>query len=359
MIGKLHNYIKRKKEIITNFNENTKYMCSGEYILDDSLKYFTRNDFYTKKRAYKMLRSDYYPFSIKAFILVLRKTLFRKNITIPDHDLHIEEFSGTVYRPVRSSNGYSDSKIFDLSQNKVLSIFSDEHAYQSVIENYEYFKVHFPLPAILWKNNERLLIMEELVLFQPRNTWTQEDYLFVMNDIFDRYFIYYKECIKKENHSFNTPLDLLNSLKKHSEINFIKNQITPEILQMKIPYIKLHGDLWTSNTLLTKTNTRQVKYIDWEYTNELIFFYDIFNMIWLEFYVNNNGLYLEKYTKGEYDFYLKRIFSLFNITFNAKYRIDYFNIFFLNFFIERLSELNTIDKNDYINQYKRFLTKIS
>jgi hypothetical protein len=359
MIRKFYRYIKRKKKILNGFYKNAKFMSAGKYVYDDSIKYITRNDYFTKQRANKMFQNNYYQVTIKFIIFLLRKTLFRNKITIPEHDLHLSVFSGTVYRPVRSINGYSDSKIFDLAHNQVLSIFSEEKDYMSVVNNYENFKEYFPMPTILRADGEQLLIMEELILFEQNYTWMKEDYLYIMTDIFERYFNYFKVCKKKGIHSFSSPEELLDIMKDSPEISFIKNKINPEIVHLQIPCLKLHGDLWTSNTLLIKANQKRICYIDWEYSNEYLFFFDIFNVMWLEVYVNNNYLYIEKYAKGDYDHSFKKMFSLFNISFKDKLRLDYFNIYFLNFYKDRVAHLEKIDKLDIINKYKRLLGKIS
>ncbi|MGX6446052.1 hypothetical protein ACWM35_22850 [Neobacillus sp. K501] len=358
MKRKMTNYLKNKREVIKSFNANAKYMCSGDYVLDESIMYITKNDYYIKNRAKKILQTDYYPISIRLFIFLLRQTLFRKNIYIPEQDVHLEQFSGTIYRPIRSSNGYNDSKIFDLSHNKVLSIFSTEQAYRSVIEIYDFFKEYFPMPVILLKNDKRLLVMEELVHFQPVHTWMKEDYLYVMNDVFKRHF-YYLKSYSNSIDLYRTPEAIVNSLENHHEIRYISDQIHPDLLPLNFPYIKLHGDLWTSNCLLIKGDNHQIKYIDWEYSNTLIFFYDIFTMMWLEVYMNNNDIYIAKYLKGEYDDVFNNLFSFFDMKFEEKLRLDYLNIYLLNFFYERLIHFDPEAKLAYLYQYKKLLDRMA
>jgi hypothetical protein len=334
-------------------------MRAGEYVYDDSIKYITKNDSDSKKRAVQIFQNNYYQRSIRFFIFLLRKSLFKKKFTIPEQNNQLIEFSGTVYRPVRSSNGYSDSKIFDLSRNQVLSIFTNKDDFCSVINNYENFKEYFPMPPIMRADEEELLIIEELILFEQNHTWIKDDYSYLMMDIFKRYYDYFTVCTDKGIDSYNSPRDLLDFLTNRSEINFIRNYINPELFDMKFPWLRLHGDLWTSNTLLVKAEKKYVFYIDWEYSREFIFFYDFFNLMWLEVYVNNNHFFIEKYAIGDYDYYLKRIFPLFNMTFNDKFRLDYFGIFFLNFFNERVAHLDKIDKIDFLKQYKGLLEKLN
>lgn len=357
MLRKMINYLKSRREVVKNFNASAKYMCSGYYVLDNSIMYITKNDYYTKIRAEKLLQTNCYPLSIRAIIFLLRKTLFRKNIYIPEQEEYLENFSGTVYRPVRSTNGYNDSKIFDLSHNKVLTIFSSEQAYQSVIDTYGNFKGYFPMPSILWRNDKRLLIMEELENFQPMNTWMKEDYLYVMNDVFKCNLKYFKDY-KSSLQYYRTPSAIVNSMENIPGLHFVSDKIHPDLLALHFPYTKLHGDLWTSNCLLVKGNKHQIKYIDWEYSRALIFFYDIFTMIWLEFYMNNNDIYIEKYLKGDYDDEFIRLFSLFDMKFEEKFRVDYFYIYFLNFFHERLIHFDSAAKQAYLYQFNKLIERM-
>lgn len=355
MFGKVLNYIKRKKKIINSFDGKTEYMSAGTYVLDDSLKYFTRNDKGTKDSANKILQTDYYSFLQRLVVMLMRKTLFRKKVTIREQNIQIAGFSGTVFRPVRGTNGYNDSRIFDLEHKKVLSIFTEENEFQSVIENYEYFNQYFPMPKILWADNKGLQIMEELVSFQPYNSWSEEDYLYVLDEIFDRYFEYLSMCCHDPMTSNKTAINVYQSLSKNNEIQFLMDKINPAFFKINIPYRKLHGDLWTSNILFAKGEKNPIKFIDWEHSKEFMFFYDIFNFMWLEYYVHNNLIYLDKYFSGEYDDPFERIFSLFKLPFAETCRMDYLNIFLLNFFEKRLVYLDEIDRKGYINKYKRLL----
>ncbi|WP_040203796.1 protein kinase family protein [Neobacillus jeddahensis] len=358
MFNKIFEYIKRKRQIKRSFHRHTQYMCAGIYEYDDSIKYIWRNDPYTKQRADQIFQNNYHQLSIKTLVFILRKTLFRNKFIVPYMGLYKNGFCGTVYRPVRSTQGYSDSKIFDLFSNQVLSVFYEEKHFLTVLEQYENFNNYFPMPAILCVDYEKKMIIEELVQFKQNHSWQEDDYLYLMFDIFNRYIDYFEQCIEKRISSFITAEDLLITTGSANETQDIFNKISPQIIGAKFPYLPLHGDLWTANTLLAKGEESNIYYIDWEYSMEYIFFYDFFHLMWLEVYVNNNYLYIDKYVKGDFDLYFKRIFSQFNLKFQDEFRLDYFYIYFLNFFKERLAHLDRIDQMDYLSKYKILLGKV-
>ena len=331
MIQKVRNYIKEKKELIKSFHANASYMSSGAYVFDDSINYLVKDDEDTKKRTLELLQREYYGKSfIRLFVFVMKKFLFRGTIINQQKATPIDNFSGTVYLPVGSSHGYKDKKIFDLVQNKVMTLFSEKDDFKSVLSNYEYFNDFFPLPKVFWSDDQELLIMEELIISVPKNKWENDDLLFVMLDVFETYFDYFSFCISKKSYSQITIAEIVGSHPDDFELPFNPKQINEELLQLKIPKVKLHGDLWSANTLLTKSDKQQITYIDWEFSRELPFFYDFFNMMWLEAYVNNNDFYIEKYVNGEFDSPLIKIFAIFDLPFKSECRLAYFIYLFLN-----------------------------
>jgi len=356
MVSKVYQFLKRKKEMLNGFYQNTKYMCAGNYVYDDSIKFIILDDHYTKRIANKIFQNNYYQSMVRFSIFMLRRLIFKAKVTIPEQTLQLTDFTGTVYRPIRSSSGYKDCKIFDFTNNQVLSIFSNKEDYQLVIDKYEYFNVHFPMPAILWKDDGQQLIMEELVNFRQNDTWVKEDYLYIIKDIFERSFDYFQGCAEKEISTFISPNDLYLSSSRNSELSFIMNHIDSSLIHLKIPCVMLHGDLWTANTLLMK-DRNQVCYIDWEYSKEYFFFYDLFTLMWLEVYVNNNYCYLLSYLNGDYDLNFMKLFSLLNLSFETRFRLDYFHIFFLHFYHSRIDQLDKTSRILIGKQYKRMFEK--
>jgi len=109
-------------------------------------------------------------------------------------------------------------------------------------------------------------------------------------------------------------------------------QSIPKSLQeMKFPKVKLHGDLWTANIIVDK---QDIWYIDWNESDDYLFFYDFFKMMWKEAYVHGEHGYLDTYLARDWDADFTKIFKLFNLNFETEHRLAYFYLFFLNFLLE-------------------------
>lgn len=322
---------------------SSEYLVQGEYVFDDFLTYIHLKDESISAKANNLFKNSYTAIISKksslkmAFIFIIKYIFFNKVIVNKKTETDDNFFRGTVYLPV--GNG-EEVRIFDLLNNKISLIFSDRESYNDKINNYRNFQQYFSMPALLSYNNEKLLIIEEYIDFVPNHSWRKEDYLYVMEDIFNREINYFEKCKKKCNYIFRTPLSLLEELPNNNEfIDFIKNNIKQELMNIKFPFLKLHGDLWISNILLKKEDINKVYYIDWEYSKDFIMFYDLFFMILNEAYINNNYIYIEKYILGEYDGNFEEIFQIFEMTFKKKYRLDYLYIYLINQYIDRRIDL--------------------
>ncbi|MCM3600542.1 hypothetical protein M3175_07355 [Robertmurraya korlensis] len=360
MLGKIHHYLIEKRKVVDAFYKCNHYLASGIYIFDDSVKYIVKLDPGIKEKASRILqKNEYKKRSTRWLVFILKQIIFKQAKFTLWNDSSDKEFSGNVFLPVGSTNGYKDKKIFDLVNNKVLTVFFDRKEYQSTLNNYEYFKDYFPMPPIIFRDDKKFITIEELFYFHPVNDWKEEDLSLVMGDIFNHYLQYLNDCEIMGNYYYaKSTIDLIKELPTSEEILFIQNQIDSGLFETEFPTLKLHGDLWAANTLLIKDEKNQVLYIDWEFSKELIFFYDFFNMMWLDVYMKNRFFIFNEYVNGIYDQYFKSVFSLFNLTYDSKHRMDYFHLFFLYFYKERLVHFTESEKKAYFLQYKRLVETV-
>ena len=357
MISKIYNFFKDIKETIKEFNLYSRYMSFGAYVFDDSIRYIFLDDSFTYKKSTELFHNVYKTNKIRGFLVFLLKNLKYKNRLIISKQTQVfKDFKGTIYFPTRNCK-----KIFDLSSHKVLSLYSKKEEYTSIIDSYIYFKQHFPMPNILYTDEKQLFIIEQLILFQPNSLWVKEDYLYVIEDIFKRYITYAEACKENVKYCFISPTDYMKIFEINDDkyISEIRSKIPKDLLSIHLPALRLHGDLWTTNILVQKSDRYSIHYIDWEFSQDLLFFYDFFNLMWVEVYNHNNYLYIDNYVNGMYDHYFNELFLIYNLKYEPKFRMEYFHVFFLQFYLVRLINLQGKDKNKYFRQYRKLSRKIS
>jgi|GEM_PF-5150641 len=337
------------------FKKYSSYMSPGIYQWDPTLRFILKSDSNTERNAYRFFYNHYSKMG-QLILGILRKLFFRKKVIIKEDPLGTEGFKGEVSRPFRSINHYQDQKIFNFVEKKVLSVFCREEDFQRTLEIYHHFHLYFPMPELLWKDEKGWKICEELICPIPLKEWDKEDKDFVMDDLLTRTFRYVTVAndsgYSSDGQSLSSYLDVLG----RKEVQFIFEHLDRKFLERSIPFVKLHGDMWAGNTLLIKEeNIRRIIYIDWEYCRKLPFFYDIFTFIWLEFYIHHENYFFNRYIEGAYDDQLKKIFSQYNIPYLPDYRMDYFHLYFLYFYIFRVSHLAKHDRIPYLKKYQRLI----
>lgn len=339
MIKKLINYANRKRYILENFIENRAYFSNGKYRFDSSLTYIYMKEEYTEKIVKKKFNKTYLNNKYKIINFILEKVIFNKTINFNEHNNKIN-FNGTLYLPANNNGLNKDAKIFDFYNKKVMSIITDEKKYFSEIENYYYFSKYFNMPKLIYASEKDLVIINELIEYITLDKIKKDEENLIIDYIMKKYYEYFYEVKTKGNYFTKNLQDIEI---KYNFVDNIKYKINENLHTIKFPYIRQHGDLWHSNILID--NERKIYIIDWEHSSEYILFYDIFWFIQNEAIYNNNYLYIDNYFKGNYDEYFNSIFELFDLTFDSKYRIDYFSIFYLNVFSQRL-----YDKDEYTNK---------
>lgn len=355
MLKKLTYFIKRKKEFIRNITENSNYLYPGEYIFEDMLRFVYLKDDLNYMKASELFGNPSISFIRKVILRILKKVVFNKSIIIENNENSVIE--GTVcYMGIAK---LSSMKYFDFINKSVLTRYFSEIEFKKAIENYKYFNRILTLPKIKYYNITKLTIVEELIDTKSIELWAIDDYQFVINDIFCRYIEYLKICREKGQYSFITPSYLISGITEGNRLlDKIKNNIFIDSLNKEFPIMKLHGDLWTPNILMEKSDNPNLYYIDFEYSRDYIVFYDFFWLITEQAIFKKNYALVDKYFFGEYDEYFDIIFKEFDMDFEIKYRFDYLNIFFLNKYTERWISLDDKSKTSRYNEYCKLLGHI-
>jgi putative peptidoglycan lipid II flippase len=359
MIRGLLAFIKNKKALINLLKKTSEFLHPGEYAFDNSLSYIYLKDGWSHKKARELFGTERK--LIWGFILYILKVLFfSKSITIT-HDSSIFDNQINMKGTVCSLGLYRKNlKIFDFTNKKVVTSYLDPADFNETLANYSYFSPFLPLPQILGYNREACVTVEELFTARPVKQWSEDDYSYVINDVFRRYYHLFRKAKSSGSYYTDNSLSLVLKLDPDDRIGLglIRN-IDHSLLAARFPFLKLHGDLWTPNILLRGRQEHSIKYIDLEFTDSFIFFYDIFWLLTDQAFRGNNYYYLNNYLAGAYDRSLKILFRIFGLEFHQENRIDYIRIFYLNFWAERWSHLNIRKRLQHFLQYKRLLKRIS
>lgn len=356
MIAKALEYIRGKKYISKKLQENSEYLVPGEYVYDDTLTYIYLENKYHQKEIYDVFgRSLINPF-YRIILWFIKKGMFNKKIVMSHSGNNKQNLLGEVcFLGIYKIN---DVKVFDFQNNKVLTIFSDENKYKNTIDNYAFFKDFLPTPKIIDFDSKDLIIIEALIEAKSSDRWSKEETNFVMEDIFKRYLNYFYLAKEKGDYILENPIVYLEGIVEEDLVrDYLSENISDELLNGSFPCLKLHGDLWARNILVSTLNNHEIKYIDFEFSDDYILFYDFFWFIYDQAINYENSTLLDKYVTGEFDSYFKKIFHLFDISFHSECRKDYFNIFFANLYFKKWNKLSGKSRSRQFKKYKELMSR--
>ena len=326
-------YIKRGKAMLNHLHTFSRFMCEGKYRINDSFTYISLDNEYVAMKAVNAFeKSDNIgiklklKLKLKKYLAVLSNFLLMPFLKLRAGNISI--FNGNLILPGINNR---DIKVFDFINSRILVLYSERDTYHSKISNYINFNTYFPMPSIFLKNDVCNMIIEELIDFKPYEKWSCNDKQYVINDVFQKQIDYLKSAEKKKNYRNIFVRDLLNEDIVNDRIcDFLISKINHQAFDLELPVIKLHGDLWSGN-LLFKQNS--VYYIDWEYSNDLIFFFDLYFIAFSELFFVNDSIYIDMYYQCKLDNEFKDVFQIFGLQFYEHYRTDYIYIMLLNHYV--------------------------
>lgn len=355
MIKQIIFQINQKKNVKKLHSEFSQYLKPGSYKFDNSLTYIYLNDKNTIEKAARVFKNLY-------TVLNVNRGLFRRGfynllLNILNINLNIKSenssslFEGTVFL---ASSNQNSIKIFDFEKKEVLTIYKNKDEYNNYINNIDYFSTWFSIPEVIYKEEVKGLIIEKYIESKNMDLWRKQDYENLMQDIFKRYTLYTRNA-KQED--FFIGSDCVKELNIENDfLAHIIDNTSTEVLEMKFPKFKLHGDLWSSNVLMVNEH---VYYIDWDNAKEFIFFYDVFFIMWNEFIKRENYDLINSYIKGEYDSLFNELFNICGVVYERDKKIDYLNLFFINQFIDRWYMVDEKIVDKAFDRYRKFMKCIN
>ncbi|KJM64831.1 hypothetical protein B5M10_14475 [Pluralibacter gergoviae] len=218
-----------------------------------------------------------------------------------------------------------------LSTSRVLTLCQSREAWLRKRDIHRYFSRYLPLPEIVATREDANTITEARIAAREVKI---ADELPLIQAVFDDYERYFSQ-VKANNHYRLQPLAAQLHDNGEQELNALCSSlisgIAPALLTQPLPWMRLHGDLWTGNILLLDSDAFAICYIDWDESAEYPFFYDLFKFIWNELDVNQRTRYYRDYMTGNYDAFFSRIFAQFDLQFDLALRKDYLNLFMLSY----------------------------
>lgn len=243
----------------------------------------------------------------------------------------------------------NDLKIFDFVNNRVINFIKDTSKYMKIKNSYNIFNRYFDIPIISFCDQE-ISYFEKYIEFKPYNNWSEEEKDNAFKVIFDNYKDYFINCgeVDFDRVSLKSILDDFKNSINHRELvgkiyeymtsnNYITEQLTKVIL---------HGDINFYNILYS--NSKYI-FIDWEYSDKHVFFYDFFNLIFVECAYQNNASYLRNFFNGTYDKYFSNIFKVLKIDYNSSNRMYYFMVYIMEMILKSRNIMHYSELKDVLD----------
>lgn len=243
-----------------------------------------------------------------------------------------------------------DLKFFDLTNNKTIFKTSNSKIYHLEKNNFFHFKDYFPLINTCFFDEDNI-IEEELVDIVPKLYWNKDKYEYILNNLFKYYEDYYHKNNEFESVEIKSFLDEIN--KTNYMIPFIEDVNLKINLKNNLCLFKHHGDLSSSNILLTNSN--DIKIIDWTYSDYYFVGNDIFEFIHLSSINDNQMWLLENYITGVYDEQFEKLYKSAGTLYVPEKRLDYLNTYIYENMLRKNKGEEVSVINHYIREYKRFI----
>lgn len=316
-MSKLSYFVNQKKQLL----KNTDYLKKGFYVLHNNLHTYLHLG--TKHEAVKFPNGGT---GLKHFFRLIVGRLFF-TVYVPENGKKFR--ADSVYFTTVPNPNYRDAKFFDYCTNekKVLTHCANTKRYDLYIKNRSKAAVIFPLPKLLYHNENELVYMEEII---NSIDWQKDEDMSacVYNSLFNFYINYYSQCDGK---SFSKSVE--------------DNANLPSLLQMpeEITMTLHHGDLSADNFKFTRN--KELFFFDFDHANLFPLYYDIFFLIFNEAIINGNWSGYDLLKSGAFDNYFRNI---------AEKNL-YLKAFMRRFWLDRLSGVSERHKNNYLNLYKQLI----
>lgn len=285
---------------------------------------------------------------------------FLKNISVPYSKplitLKIRERynGGYKYRAQIAMTTNNGVRYFNYRDCTTYRCFSGPEESVQYGKAVELFSPYFKLTYI--KHNT-VACVEHVVKSRPRSEWNTTEILRNYFFLFDRYTEYLNSTPKR-----SSILKIVDIVDDSKSLVLRLKELMP---QMSLNYIFSHCDLHFGNTLF---DGNDLFLIDFEESKEEVFFYDMFNVMYVDYMEYNNSFLLDKYLSGDAEMtkHFERFFTGAGIRFEPKEKCGYLAVYL---YLRLLFDLKTSKRKyegeelekriaGYINNENEILTYI-
>lgn len=249
-----------------------------------------------------------------------------------------------------------DVKFFNFKKQKVSTYFKGSGYEQVKKVNFTFSK--YFLMTHLSFNDEKKLYVEKLIDFKPFNHWTKGEKNMALERTILNYISYAKDS-NKRNIRITSLMEKFNQTVNNKKIKTKLNNLINRQTYMEVfPVIQSHGDIHFKNILLSN---KEYYFIDWEHSKEIIFFYDLINILVVEAMANDYS-YIKNFLNGKYDKLYFEFFKKMDTFFDINNKEQYIWLYFIIRIYEFDLNLNghKIDKiyEKYLNIIKTIESEI-
>lgn len=304
------------------------YLIPGTYrlSLSEDVVYNTRTSSSLSNLTFtSRLRTGLIRLLANRFINIFVKKTIRHNNNI---------FSGSE---VLLTSNRKEFKVFDYTNNEVVTLFSDLVKQTKIEENKSFFSNYFNVPKTIAFIPDKYYQKEEFIMHVPYNL------NFAFSDMLQKYIIY---C------SSNNKIQINNNYWKEKRERFSEKFGDSLLLKEldSLPLLFTHGDLWSSNVIYDGN----LYYItDFENGAYRYFGYDLMTFICSEWIINKESYLIESYLSGSWDSHFTKIMQIYSLPFSSRMKRILLLAFIVTIYCERWFVSDELDGKvkSYIKLY--------
>lgn len=339
-------YFKNLKEQKMKFknliNKYDSYLVPGKYIVS---KFAGKNIAYLKNEdTLKFIKKGQSSSTNHNLNYKSLRSIFKKINTLIFRIKKRNGFDGAKHCELIMYSYNGNIKLYSFKYSKVYTFMSNEN-YNKLKKDINVFCDFFPTTYCRFEDSKSLTI-EKLIDYKPVEIWREKDRLNIIKYTMENY-ISYMEIASIGKINFNTLVDEYNRAIKNNKLKTIINENIEVFKNKHFITIYSHCDMHFGNVLISDKHY----YIDWEYASDVIFFYDIMNILFVEAMRGDYSL-IESYLQGHYDEYFTKLFIAANSTYNKDDKTEYIWVYII---VRILKFEIKINKNKIDDIYKRYI----